>query len=246
MAAVYPHFPYVCPQPAEVLRLLLTDDHPVVRAGVRELLRLEADFSVVGETDSPRTAVDLAQRLAPDVIVTDLGLGGAASAGMQFIAELRRLQPASKILVLTVHKEEEYVRGALSAGALGYVLKDACRADLVQAIRTVHAGNYYMCSPVCDSVVARFLEANTGSTTPIFPDQADPASFALTAREREVITLVAQGRSNKAVARHLGLSVKTVAKHRSNFMTKLNLHNIASLTIFAMRHGLVSPHAEAR
>lgn len=238
MAVAYPIFDNVCPQPESVLRVLLVDDHPVVRAGLRELLRLEADFSIIGETDNPLTAVDLAQRLAPDVIVTDLSVGGRT--GMQLIAELHRLQPASKVLVLTVHREEEYVRRALSAGAVGYVLKDACRADLVQAIRTVHAGNYYMWPPVCDSVVARFLENYAGSATPIFPDQADLTSHGLTAREREVMSLVAQGKTNKQAARHLGLSVKTVAKHRSNFMYKLNLHNIASVTLFAMSHGLLS------
>lgn len=244
MASVAAVLDYVRPQPVHVLRLLLADDHPIVRAGLRELLRLESDFAIVGETNNRRDTIELAARLVPDVVITDLSLGGFS--GLRLITELHEAQPASNVLVLTVHKEMEYVKGALSAGALGYVLKDANRADLVNAIRNVGIGNYYLCAPVCDAVVSEYLESGGPPTALMFPDESILLGRGLTAREREVITLVAQGMSNKIIASHLSLSIKTVAKHRSNFMCKLNLHNIAGITMFAMSHALITPNRTAQ
>jgi two-component system response regulator NreC len=214
---------------------LLVDDHPVVRAGLHALLALEADFDVIGEASDADEGIELALRLTPDVIITDISLG--AKNGIYLISELRKLAPASKVLVLTVHNDEEYIRAALSAGALGYVLKDAARADLVQAIRRVDVGDYYMCSPVTDAVVSGYLKTFICWTALM--------SYDLTEREREIMSLVAQGNSNKLIARHLALSVKTIAKHRSNFMCKLNLHNSAEVTLFALSHGLIEPDEAA-
>jgi DNA-binding NarL/FixJ family response regulator len=214
----------------------LVDDHPVVRAGPHALLALEADFDVIGEAGDADEGIDLALRLTPDVIIADIGLG--AKNGIYLISELRKLAPGSKTLVLTVHKDEEYIKAALSAGALGYVLKDAGRADLVQAIRRVDDGDYYMCAPVSEAVVSGYLAKYVSSISLM--------SYELTEREREVITLVAQGNSNRRIAAHLRLSIKTVSKHRANFMSKLDLHNSAAVTLFAISHGLVSPDEAAQ
>jgi DNA-binding NarL/FixJ family response regulator len=214
------------------LRLILVDDHPVVRAGLHELLKLEADFDIIGEAGTAIEGIALALRMKPDIIITDISLG--AKNGIYLITELGRLAPGSKVIVLTVHNDNEYIRAALAAGARGYVLKDSGRADLVQAIRSVDNDEYYMCPRVAQVVVSGYLAGS-------FSASDLKMAYELTEREREVITLVAQGRSNKRIATHLDLSVKTVGKHRSNFMRKLNLHNCAAITMFAISHGLVSP-----
>jgi DNA-binding NarL/FixJ family response regulator len=236
MASQFPIFDNAPRRRTSSLRLLLVDDHPVVRAGLHALLALEADFNIIGEAGDADEGIELALRLAPDVIISDIGLG--AKNGIYLVSELRKLAPGSKVLILTVHKDEEYIKAALSAGALGYVLKDAGRGDLVQAIRRVDGGDYYMCAPVSEAVVSGYLAKYVSSISLI--------AYELTDREREVITLVAQGKSNKLIAVHLGLSVKTVAKHRANFMYKLNLHNSAAITLFAISHGLVSPNESSQ
>jgi DNA-binding NarL/FixJ family response regulator len=208
----------------------LVDDHPVVRAGLHELLKLEADFDIIGEAGTAIEGIALALRMKPDIVITDISLG--TKNGIYLISELGRLAPGSKVIVLTVHNDHEYIRAALAAGARGYVLKDSVRADVVQAIRTVDNDEYYMCPRVSQVVVSGYLAGSIFSS--------DLMAYELTHREREIITLVAQGKSNKRIATHLDLSVKTVAKHRANFMGKLNLHNSAAVTMFAISHGLVS------
>jgi DNA-binding NarL/FixJ family response regulator len=138
-----------------------------------------------------------------------------------------------KILVLTAHNSEEYIRAALNAGADGYVLKDATRADLLQAIRAVLSGQTYLCSSVTEKVVSGYLH-------PKAEESPDSATDQVTGREREVLTRVALGESNKLIARALGVSVKTIEKHRANLMRKLTLHNTAAVTRFAIRHGMLS------
>jgi DNA-binding NarL/FixJ family response regulator len=194
------------------------------------LLSLESDIEVIGEANSAATGLDIAGRLQPDVVVTDLAL--PERNGIQIISELRKNSPNIKVLVLTVHNSEEYIKAALNAGAHGYVLKDSSRVDLVGAIRAVAMGQRYLCGPVSAKIVNGYL--GNADAKPVMSLQH------LTDREREVLTLIALGKSNKRIAIQLGLSVKTIEKHRSNFMRKLELHNTAGVTMFAICNGLVA------
>jgi DNA-binding NarL/FixJ family response regulator len=153
-------------------------------------------------------------------------------SGIQVISQVRQVAPNARVLVLTVHNSEEYIRAALTAGADGYVLKDSSRVDLLQAIRSVVGGQRYLCGPVSAKIVSGYL--GDKNPRPIASVQL------LTDREREILTLIALGKSNKRIAMQLVLSVKTIEKHRSNFMRKLELHNTAGVTMFAICNGLVS------
>lgn len=213
------------------LRLVIVDDHAILREGLHALLALESDLEVVGQADNCDDGVAIAQQTQPDVVITDLGL--PQGTGIQVIARVRKAAPNARMLVLTVHDSEEYIRAALSAGADGYVLKDSSRADLLLAIRTVARGQRYLCPPVSEKVLSGFL-------ADVEPRQA-ASTQQLTDREREILRLIALGKSNKRIALQLLLSVKTIEKHRSNFMRKLELHNTAAVTMFAICNGLVSP-----
>ncbi len=200
------------------LRLVLVDDHAILREGLRALLALESDLNVVGEADNGDDGVAIVEREQPDVVITDLAM--SHRTGIQVISRVRKVAPAVRVLVLT------------AAGADGYVLKDSSRADLLQAIRTIVRGQRYLCAPVSAKIVSGFLGDD---------QQRSPGSVQhLTDREREILTLIALGKSNKRIALQLLLSVKTVEKHRSNFMRKLELHNTAGVTMFAICNGLVS------
>lgn len=212
------------------LRLVLVDDHAILREGLRALLALESDLEVVGEADNGDDGVAIVEREQPDIVITDLAM--PQRTGIQVISRVRKVAPAVRVLVLTVHNGEEYIKAALTAGADGYVLKDSSRADLLQAIRTIVRGQRYLCAPVSAKIVSGFL----GDGEPRAPGSAQH----LTDREREILTLIALGKSNKRIALQLLLSVKTIEKHRSNFMRKLELHNTAGVTMFAICNGLVS------
>lgn len=212
-------------------RLVLVEDHAILREGLRALLELEHDLQIVGESTNGLDAVELVRQLAPALVISDIALPGRS--GIELIGCLRQVLPGVKILVLTAHNSEEYIRAALNAGADGYVLKDACRVELLQAIRAIQSGQTFLCASVTAKVVSGYLR----------PKSEGPAlsSAALvTGREREVLTQVALGSSNKVIARALGVSVKTVEKHRANLMRKLTLHNTAAVTRFAIRHGMVT------
>jgi DNA-binding NarL/FixJ family response regulator len=212
-------------------RIVLVEDHAVLREGLRALLELEQDLQIVSEAANGIDAVPAVESVTPDLVITDIALPGRS--GIELIGCLRQLRAAPRILVLTAHSSEEYIRAALSAGAHGYVLKDASRAELLQAVRTVLSGDTYLCASVTGKVVTGYLRP--ASETP------SPAALELlTEREREVLSRVALGRSNKLIARELQVSVKTVEKHRANLMRKLTLHNTAALTRFAIRHGIVA------
>jgi DNA-binding NarL/FixJ family response regulator len=217
------------PTPARV-RLVLVDDHAILREGLRALLALESDLEVVGEAENGDDGLRVVERLQPDVVITDLAM--PHRTGIHVISKVRKVAPAARVLVLTVHNGEEYIKAALTAGADGYVLKDSSRADLLQGIRTVVKGQRYLCAPVSAKIVSGYL------------GDGDPRLVAsiqqLTDREREILTLIALGKSNKRIALQLNLSVKTIEKHRSNFMRKLELHNTAGVTMFAICNGLVS------
>ncbi len=210
------------------VRIMLVDDHAILREGLSALIELEPDFKVVGQAGSIPEAVGVATTLQPDLIVTDLSLPG--TTGMQGIVELRSRAPNARLIVLTVHNTEEYIRAALSAGADGYILKDASRLELIHGIRAVLAGQRHLCPRSSARVVRSYL------------GEAQPTAAAVvgvTGREREILGMIAGGQSNKRIAIVLNRSVKTVEKHRANLMRKLGLHNVADVTRFALQSGLL-------
>lgn len=213
-----------------IVRILLVEDHVILREGLRALLELEPDLRIVGEACDVGDALRATETLQPRLVITDLALSGRS--GIQFISELRRQNSAVRVLVLTAHNTEEYIRAALNAGAHGYVLKDSGRADLLHAIRVVVRGGQYLCASVSARIVSGFV--NGGD-----PKAAVAPETLVTLREKQVLTRIALGHSNKLIARDLRLSVKTVEKHRSNLMRKLTLHNAAAVTLFALRHGFI-------
>lgn len=213
------------------LNLLLVDDHTILREGLRALLELQPDLHVAGEAGTFEEAIDLAARLQPDVVLTDIGLPGRS--GLLLVRELRNVCPGARIVLLTAHASEEYIRAGLDAKADGYVLKDSGHSELVAAIRTVASGQHFLCKAVTSQVLANYVQGGGPASGP------DPLR-AVTSRERQLLTRIASGQSNKAVARELNLSVKTVEKHRANLMRKLGLHNAADITRFALNHHLMA------
>jgi two-component system, NarL family, response regulator NreC len=215
-------------------RILVADDHTIMREGLRSLLDAQADFEVVGAVDNGRDAVRLAGLLSPDLVLMDLAM--PQMDGMSAIRELRRRTSDAKvkILVLTMHKTEEHIRAALQAGANGYVLKDASRAELLMAIHSVMGGKTFISPAVAERIVTGYLDRDRGE------GEVRPLSDTLTAREKQVLKLIAEGGRNRDIAEYLFVSVKTVEKHRANLMGKLNLHNTAALTSFAIQNALVS------
>jgi DNA-binding NarL/FixJ family response regulator len=213
------------------IRILLVEDHAILREGLKALIELESDFDVIGEFCSVDESLDGIRDLQPDIVVTDLGLPGRS--GIELLSEIKRLSPTTRKLVLTAHENEEYIRAALNAGADGYVLKDANSAELMLGIRTVSLGQQYLCRAIATKILSGYL---SGDQRPA----SVTATQSITGREREVLTRIALGNSNKLIARELGVSPKTVEKHRSNLMRKLQLHNAAAITMFAIRNGMTS------
>jgi len=211
-------------------RLVLAEDHTILREGLRALLAQNPAFEIVAEVDNGRDAVRAVGALQPDLVLMDLSMPGMD--GLTAIREVKRRYPDVRVLVLTVHKTEEYIRSALEAGASGYVLKDASRQELLMAIQTLQVGKTYISPAVSERVISGYLDG--GKTSGV-----QPASDGLTQRERQVLKLVAEGRRNKDIADFLCISVKTVEKHRANLMRKLNLHTASALTAFAIENGMV-------
>ena len=212
--------------------IVIIEPHGILREGLRALIELEVDLRVVGEASTGADGVRVVQSTDPALVITDLAPPG--TQGLRIIEQLRAVSARVHVLVLTAYCTDEYIRAALGAGADGYVLKDAGRAELLQAIRSVIAGQKYFSEPVSARLVSGYLRRNEptlGAAAGVYP--------RITEREREVLTHVALGESNKRVALALRLSVKTVEKHRANLMRKLELHNTASVTLFAVRNGLV-------
>ena len=212
-------------------RILIADDHTILRAGIRSLLDMMPDIQVVGEVDNGKDAIYHAGQLKPDLVLTDLSM--PKTNGTEAIQRIKSRYPDIKILVLTVHKTEEHVHAALKAGANGYVLKDDTSDELITAISNIMAGKTYLSPSICNEVVMGYL--------------ADPnkekiisSLDLLTTREREVMKLIAEGYRNKDVAQYLSISLKTVEKHRSNLMKKLDLHSASSITSFAIKNGLAT------
>ena len=213
---------------ANPARLRLIDDHAILREGLIALSNMESDLKVVGQAATIAEGLSVAQATLPDLIITDLALPG--STGLQGIVEFRQQVPTAKVLVLTMYDSEEYIRAALSAGAHGYVLKDATRNELIQGVRAVLAGHRHLCSRASSRIVRSYLGEQ----------KADPPLAAgVTGREREILAMIAAGLSNKRIAVQLKRSVKTIEKHRANLMRKLHLHNVADVTRFALQSGLL-------
>lgn len=213
-------------------KLLLTEGHFIVRTGLRVLLSGEPDLHVVGETDNGQDTLRMVEAFAPDLVIMDFNT--LSGNGSDTIAEIKRSKPDVRILVLIQHKTEDSIRAALRVGADGYLLKEANDAELITAVRCVLSGQAYLSPGMSDKVINVFVG---GSNDPATSSEL----AALTNREREVLKLVAEGRTNKFIAAQLNLSIKTVDKHRSNMMRKLDLHNASALTTFAIGHGLVTP-----
>src|ERR1700731_2782160 len=211
------------------IRIVLVEDHAILREGLKALIDLESDFDIVGEFGNVEDSLAGIAELQPDLVLTDLALPGRS--GIELLTEIQRLSPLTRKLVLTAHENEEYIRAALNAGANGYVLKDANSAELMLAIRTVSVGQQFLCKAIANKILSGYL---SGDQRPSCPAVAK----SITEREREVLTRIALGNSNKLIARDLGVSPKTVEKHRSNLMRKLQLHNAAAITMFAIRNGM--------
>ena len=214
----------------EKVRIVLVEDHTILREGLRALLSADPKFEIVGEAADGREAVRRVEKLGPDLVMMDLSM--PRMTGMDAIREIKKRHPATKIIALTVHKAEEYLRTTLQAGADGYVLKDATHVELMLAIQNVLKGKTYLSPSVSEKVIEGYLEGRENQMT-------SPKLGLLSPREREVLKLIAEGYKNKEIAGDLFISLKTVEKHRANLMKKLDLHNAAALTTFAIEQGLV-------
>jgi DNA-binding NarL/FixJ family response regulator len=210
------------------VKVLIVDDHAIMRDGIRALLGIHDDLEIVGEASEGREAVDKAQELRPDVIIMDIAMPGMD--GLEATRRITKKNPRVKVLVLTQHGNKEYVLSTIKAGAVGFVPKRALGSELVSAIRAVYAGDTFLYPSAATALVEEYRQkAETGEPY----DQ-------LTAREREILKLVAEGHSSREIAEMLFISLKTVLGHRSKIMEKLDLHNRAELVKYAVRKGLVS------
>jgi DNA-binding NarL/FixJ family response regulator len=210
-------------------QIILIEDHAILRDGLCALLSLESDFSIVGEAATVSAGCAIVERLRPDLVLTDLALPDGS--GLEIIQHVKRLDPCPRIIVLTAHFSEEYVRAVIDVGADGYILKDASRGELIEGIRTVLGGTQYFSQAVASKVLSGYLGLS--------PVDGKSESDVLTTREKEVLKMIALAYSNKEIATALTLSVKTVEKHRSNLMQKLKLHNTAAVTLYAIRNKMV-------
>jgi DNA-binding NarL/FixJ family response regulator len=206
-------------------RILLADDHTVVRGGFRMILSAQPDMEVAGEATNGREAVKAAEALKPDVVVMDVSM--PELNGIEATRRIGDVSPRTRVLALSMHKDSVYVREILRAGARGYLLKDASDADLVNAVRAVARGEGYLSPAVSDAVLSDYRKHVT-----------NPIDL-LSSREREVLQLIAEGKTNKEIANALNLSVYTVEAHRGRLMEKLNLHSTSELVRFALRNGLI-------
>ena len=215
------------------LRIVLADDHTILREGLRALLTADPDFEIVGEAQDGREAVRCVEKLEPDLLLMDLSM--PRMSGMDAIREVKKRFPDTRIIALTVHKTEEYILTTLKAGADGYILKDATQDELIMAIKSVMVGKPYLSPGISEKVIEGYLE---GKET----NRSLSAWETLSQREREVLKLIAEGYKNKEIAEDLCISLKTVEKHRANLMKKLDLHNAAALTVYAVERGLVNEY----
>lgn len=221
----------------EKIRCVLVDDHALIRHGIRRLLEDERDFEVVAEAADALEALKVVSEHNPDVVLMDVGMPGLSA--FEAARRIQRDRPVTKLVFLTMHEDEDYAMQGLQAGAAGYVLKDTPADRLVTALREIHSGGKY----VSPEVLNRLVE--TVRTRPSKASKMSPRAATLTPREREVIKMIAEGRSVKEVANMLGLSVKTVEAHKFNLMRKLRIHNKAQLVTYAIQKKIVNIPAGA-
>jgi DNA-binding NarL/FixJ family response regulator len=210
-----------------VLRILIADDHEVAREGIRSVLESHAEWEVCAEAQDGREAVEYAGKLKPDIFLLDIGMPNLN--GLDAARQILAVVPDARILILTVHDAEQVVREVLAAGARGFLLKSDAGRDLVAAVEALQQGRTFFTSKVEQMMVDGYLH----------PQEEASGQCVLTPREREVIQLVAEGKTTKEVATALNLSVKTAETHRTNLMRKLDLHSVADLTLYAVRNGIV-------
>lgn len=212
------------------IHVVLVDDHQIMREGLRHLLLEEPGLTIAGEAGDGRTALELVEKLQPDLVVMDLGLPDGG--GLDFARQIRSRWPAIKVIILSSLLERKYLDEAISAGISGYVLKGNASSELLRAIRAALKNETYLCAEACATLLGGYKE---------FLSAVDRMNLSsLTERETHVLKLIADGHNTKQVADELGLSVKTVESHRLRLMTKLNLHSVAELTKYAIRKGLTS------
>ncbi|CAG0944726.1 Oxygen regulatory protein NreC [Anaerolineae bacterium] len=210
------------------IRVLLADDHAVLREGLRTLLSLQENIEVVGEAENGQLAVEMVKQLRPDVVVMDIAM--PVMDGLEATRVLKQQQPDARVLILSQHDNREYVFSVLQAGAAGYVLKKSGGAEVITAIRSVFKEGAYLPPGIAREVMDRYIQRPTAET----------GRPHLTEREKEVLRMIAEGQSNKGIAELLCLSVKTVMAHRTNIMEKLDIHSSTELVKYAIRQGLVS------
>lgn len=216
---------------ARKYRVVIAEDHTILREGVRALLSSNTDLEIVAEAADGREALRCVEQMEPDLIITDLSM--PRLSGVDVIRSIKKRSPRTKILALTVHKTEEYILATFKAGADGYLLKDSTFAELDMAVKHILGGRRYVSPGISDKIVAGYLEGRG-------PIREKSAWDTLTPREREILKLIAEGCKNKEIARDLCISIKTVEKHRSNLMEKLDLHSAQALTAYAIEKGLLS------
>jgi DNA-binding NarL/FixJ family response regulator len=214
------------------ITVLLAEDHMIVREGFRRLLAAEEDLEVVGEAQTGRQAVQLARQLRPAVVVMDIAM--PVLNGLEAARQIRKAIPGTKVLILSAHNDDAYVEQAITFGAVGFLLKQTSSHDLSRAIREAHKGNTFF-SPS----VAKRLDNNRNQKSLDRGGRLKKKITRLSSREVEVLQLIAEGKANKEVAAELGISIKTVEKHRQHLMSKLNIHDVAGLTRYAIAAGII-------
>jgi DNA-binding NarL/FixJ family response regulator len=215
----------------KVQKLLIVDDHALMRNGLEAMLESEPDYEVVGVAADGMSAMRAVAELQPDIVMMDLTM--PRTSGIDAIVQIKRQYPDIKIIALTFHKEDKYIHATLEAGADAYVLKDDSRTELFSALSNVANGRSYLSPSIVDKVMAGYVSGSDDA-------HSEPSWEVLTRREREVIKLIAEGKRTKEIATYLSLSPKTIEKHRTNLMRKLDLHNVSEVTVYAMKNGFVT------
>ena len=216
------------------IRLLIADDHKIMREGLKSLVEKESDITVVGEAETGAMAVSMAQKLAPNIVVIDIAMPDLN--GIDAARKIVKTNRNVKIVALSAHADQHFIREMMTAGASAYILKDTAYEELIRAIREVMKGKKYLSPDIARGVLDTYVKLSKSMSE-------NPAFVVLTAREREVLQMIAEGKSTKEIAGDVEVSVKTIETHRRNIMEKLDLHSIAELTKYAIREGVTSVNA---
>lgn len=213
------------------IRLLIADDHKIMREGLKSLVEKESDITVVGEAETGKTTVSMVQKLSPHIVVMDIAMPDLN--GIEATRKIIKTNPNVKIVALSAHADQHFIREMMTAGASAYILKDTAYEELTRAIREVMKGKKYLSSDIARGVLDTYVKLSR-------PLSENPAFVVLTDRERETLQMIAEGKSTKEIAGDMEVSVKTIETHRRNIMEKLDMHSIAELTKYAIREGVTS------